>query len=70
MPRACSWCEKILDTNTPRPTIVFCSQGCRDANELFEMMFSDEEINRRDHYRELTKGADNGRRTGTPFLKG
>lgn len=56
MNRCCSWCLKVLDTKTPRPRKIFCSNGCRDAEALFEGMFSDEEINRREHYARLTKG--------------
>jgi len=37
--------------------MVFCSTGCRDANTLFEEMFSDEEINRKSHYYQLTQGS-------------
>ena len=41
-----------------------CSPGCRDAEKLFSMMFSDEEINRRAHYYSLTKGDTDDRRLG------
>jgi len=54
MQRTCQWCCKIVDTKISRPTIVFCNVGCRDANTLFEEMFSDEEINRKAHYWSLT----------------
>ena len=56
MKRSCSWCTKIHETTIPRPNKVFCNAGCRDAENLFEICFSDEEINRRDHYQQLTKG--------------
>jgi len=36
----------------------FCSIGCLNAEMLFNLHFSDEEINRRAHYRLLTKGDD------------
>jgi hypothetical protein len=54
MARCCSWCLQVLNTKIPRPRQVFCSPGCRDANTLFEELFSDEEINRRAHYWQLT----------------
>lgn len=65
MTRCCSWCLKALDTNIPRPNRVFCSTGCRDANTLFEEMFSDEEINRRIHYTTLTQGNCSSTKRGT-----
>jgi len=58
--RSCAWCGAIHKTNTLRPRKVFCNVGCRDAEQLFELMFSDEEINRREHYRMLTTGGENG----------
>ncbi len=57
----CEWCLKpieVKDTFKPHKHKIVCSQGCRDAETLFEMMFSDEEINRRAHYEYLTKGDD------------
>ena len=35
-----------------------CCRGCKDAETLFNLHFSDEEINRRAHYRHLTQGGD------------
>lgn len=55
----CFWCGAIIhmppgfDEKKKKPV---CSKGCRDAETLFTMMFSDEEINRRAHYRYLTEG--------------
>jgi len=43
-----------MQTTMPKPRKVFCSYGCRDAERMFLIMFSDEEINRRAHYVELT----------------
>jgi hypothetical protein len=60
MNRCCGWCLKVLDTEIPRPKKVFCSVGCRDANTIFEEMFSDEEINRKAHYWELTHPPEEG----------
>lgn len=54
MQRTCPWCSKILETKIPRPRNVYCSTGCRDADQLFQEMFSDEEINRKAHYWSLT----------------
>ena len=59
----CVWClslVKIKDSFNERKQKAVCSTGCRDAETLFEMMFSDEEINRREHYTKLTEG-DNGK---------
>ena len=55
----CIWCHtpvKVRDTFDDLQQKAVCSVGCRDAETLFEIMFSDEEINRRNHYQELTKG--------------
>jgi len=54
--RSCGWCLRVLETKVARPKKVYCSTGCRDADHLFEEMFSDEEINRRIHYAYLTSG--------------
>ena len=58
MERTCEWCCKPIEAKTPRPKAVFCSFGCRDANAMFNLAFSDEEINRRTHYAEITRGSD------------
>ena len=60
MQRSCSWCTKIVTTEIKRSTIVFCTVGCRDANTIFEEMFSDEEYHRKTHYRQLTGGSHEG----------
>jgi hypothetical protein len=55
----CSWClcgiimQPGFNEKKHKP---FCSQGCRDAEMLFNQLFSDEQINRNHHYDELTKG--------------
>lgn len=57
--RICSWCLKIIETSNTTH-VVYCSPGCRDADHLFKHHNSDEEINRKRHYNELTqKGGDN-----------
>ena len=56
--RCCQWCERIVESDIPRPQHVFCCQSCVDAELLFSIMFSDEEQNRRAHYKALTKGED------------
>jgi hypothetical protein len=53
MKRLCSWCLKIIETAN-RTHVVYCSQGCKDADNLFKYHNSDEEINRKRHYHELT----------------
>ena len=55
----CHWCHAPVlmpegfDEKKHKP---ICSIGCRNAEMLFNMHFSDEEINRRAHYRAITKG--------------
>mgnify|MGYP000742708424 CR=1 FL=1 len=60
---ACIWCWKPVKppaNYNNRTQKLVCSQGCKDAEALFQVHYSDEEINRRAHYRYLTKGSDNG----------
>jgi hypothetical protein len=55
----CVWCSapvKVLDTYDDLQHKAVCSPGCKDAETLFCIHYSDEEINRRDHYHDLTKG--------------
>lgn len=55
----CVWCWKPVKVKAPYDELrhkAVCSQPCKDAEMLFKWHFSDEEINRRAHYRELTKG--------------
>lgn len=57
----CCWClapVKVRNTFDERTQKVVCSQGCKDAELLFCLHYSDEEINRRAHYRFLTEGKD------------
>ena len=56
---ACVWCSKIMEVPDSYDDLQHkgvCSKGCKDAENLFNMYYSDEEINRRAHYRYLTKG--------------
>lgn len=56
----CAWCDtpiKVKEESDRNKPIV-CSQGCRDAETIFRLWMSDEEINRRAHYRYLTKGEE------------
>ena len=55
--RVCSWCLKIVETTNVTHE-VYCSRGCRDADAQFKAYNSDAEINRRRHYKELTRGKD------------
>ena len=58
---ACCWCDAIVnvrDDFDQWKDMVACSDGCRAADLLFRQHFSDEEINRRAHYRFLTTGED------------
>ena len=57
----CIWCDapcKVADTFDERTMKAVCSRGCKDAETVFNLWMSDEEINRRDHYRHLTTGED------------
>jgi len=58
---ACCWCDAIVnvrDDFDQWADMVACSNGCKSADMLFRLHFSDEEINRRAHYRFLTTGED------------
>ena len=57
----CCWCWKKVTVDNTYSDLKHkgvCSQSCKDAEMLFTQYWSDEEINRRAHYRELTKGED------------
>ena len=58
--RSCQWCGKFMqvDGNRDSKTVYFCSKPCVDAEKLFQLHYSDEEINRRWHYAQLTHGGD------------
>jgi hypothetical protein len=62
-PEFCYWCDKpvrVQDNFDPKTQRAVCCRGCKDAEALFQVHYSDEEINRRAHYRYLTKGSDDG----------
>ena len=54
----CHWCLAIIEVpeSFNKQKKVVCSQSCKDAEMLFNIHWSDEEINRRAHYDELTRG--------------
>jgi len=55
----CIWCSKIVnvrDDFDQWKDMVACSDGCRAADLLFRLHFSDVEMNRREHYLYLTQG--------------
>ena len=57
----CYWCHafvKVKDDYDDLQHKVVCSQSCKDAETLFNLWMSDEEINRRAHYHYLTTGED------------
>ena len=61
MKTACVWCSrlvKVADDYDDLQHKAVCSQSGKDAETLFNLWMSDEEINRRAHYQELTKGGD------------
>ena len=56
----CCWCLDIIIMPAgfnEKKQKATCSPGCRDAERLFNQLFSEERINRERHYDELTKGA-------------
>jgi len=60
---SCVWCSepcKVQDDYDGPQHKAVCSQSCKDAETLFNLWMSDEEINRRAHYRYLTTGEDSG----------
>ena len=57
----CCWCNTLIKVSkkfNQKKHIASCSVGCTDAEILFNLWMSDEEINRRAHYRYLTTGED------------
>jgi hypothetical protein len=57
----CVWCSafvKVRDTYNDLQHKAVCSTTCREAEMMFTQYWSDEEINRRAHYRKLTQGED------------
>ena len=58
-PFCCCWCDALVNvrnTFNPLQNSVHCSKGCEDAEIMFRLWMSDEEIHRRTHYKELTQG--------------
>jgi len=58
---ACVWCSdliKVPDTYNDLQHKAVCSPICKAAELMFCEYWSDEEINRRAHYRYLTEGTD------------
>jgi len=61
MKTACVWCSKLVEVADDYDDLrhkAVCSRGCKDAETVFNLWMSDEEINRRAHYRYLTTGED------------
>jgi len=61
MKTACVWCSKLVKVADDYDDLqhkAVCSQSCKDADPLFNLWMSDEEINRRAHYHYLTTGED------------
>lgn len=57
----CFWCNAIVEMKpgfNEKKSKPFCSVTCLEAEMLFQMHYCDEEINRRNHYDELTRGED------------
>jgi hypothetical protein len=58
---ACVWCSahvNVRDSFDQWDDMAVCSIGCKAADMLFRLHFSDVEMNRRSHYRFLTTGED------------
>lgn len=61
MKNLCNWCLCVMEIpNGADGDEFYCCPGCYQANELFITYQSDEEINRRRHYAELTEGIPDG----------
>jgi len=59
----CVWCWKLVkvaDDFDEKKHKAVCSPGCKAGESVFNVWMSDEEINRRAHYRHLTRGDDDG----------
>jgi len=55
----CVWCSvplKVKNSFNDLQHKAVCSQTCYEAEMMFCQFYSDEEINRRAHYIELTQG--------------
>lgn len=55
----CIWCLSVVSVRDNFDDLqhkAVCSRSCKDAEMLFTTHWSDEEINRRQHYAELTQG--------------
>ena len=55
----CVWCSALLYVKEPldeKKHKPVCSVTCSEAEMMFTQYWSDEEINRRAHYKELTEG--------------
>jgi hypothetical protein len=60
-PWFCDNCDapiKVQDDYDPLRCPVVCSIGCWKSEYTFMKWMSDEEINRRNHYKELTRGEE------------
>ena len=58
----CFWCNgfcQVRDDFDEQEVKPVCCRGCKDAESIFSIWMSDEEINRRAHYRYLTRGENN-----------
>ena len=58
---ACVWCSELInvpDTYDDLQHKAICSPVCKSAELMFSEYWSDEEINRRAHYRYLTSGEE------------
>jgi hypothetical protein len=57
----CSWCLAIVSVPNnfdEKKHSAVCSPACKAGEMVFRYWMSDEEVNKRNHYRELTKGND------------
>jgi hypothetical protein len=52
----CLWCDSVV--KAPENKNYVCCEECQLIEWLFQQWMSDEEINRRTHYAELTRGDD------------
>lgn len=55
----CCWCDspvRVKDDFDEWHDVAVCSQACKAGEMTFRQWMSDEEINRRQHYKQLTRG--------------
>lgn len=63
MPACCNWCNRFVvepKDYDRRKQRLYCSPNCYMLDWIFGQWQSDELLNKLRHYKELTKGDDDG----------